>query len=149
MHFIVVHAQTPFHQVVGLSEKLHHSVFDAVVDHLHEMPGRSRAQPGHARIAVHLRRSSFKDGTDPLVGLFRPAGHDARTVTRAFFAARHAHAEELDAFRCQVARTHVRVFEVGVAGIDDEIALVQVRQQIVDDRIHRSAAGTSIMIARG
>ena len=62
-------------------------------------------------------------------------------MTRAFFAARHAHAEELDAFRRQVAGAHIGVFEVGVAGIDDEIALVQVRQQILDDRIHRSAGG--------
>ena len=141
MHFIVVQAPTTFHQVVGLGDQLHDAVFDAVVDHLHEVPGRSRPQPGHARIAVDLRRSRFKDGTDALVGLFRPAGHDARPVTRAFFATRHAHAEKLDAFRRQVAGAHVRVFEIGVAGINDEIALVQVRQQILDDRIHRSAGG--------
>jgi hypothetical protein len=48
-------------------------------------------------------------------------------MTRAFFAARHAHAEELNAFRRQVAGAHVGVFEVGVAGVNDEIALVQVR----------------------
>ena len=62
-------------------------------------------------------------------------------MTRAFFAARHADAEELDAFRRQVAGAHVRVFEVGVAGIDDEIARLEVREQIVDDRIHGRAGG--------
>ena len=104
-------------------------------------PADPGTEPGHARIAVDLRSRRFKDGTDALVSLFRPAGHDARSVTRAFFATRHAHAEELDAFRRQVAGAHIRVFEVGVASINDEIALVQVRQQILDDRIHRSAGG--------
>ena len=108
--------------------KLHHTVFDAVVDHLHEMPGRSGAEIGHARIAVDLGRGSFKDRTDPLVSLFRPAGHDARSVTRTFFATRHAHAEELNAFRRQVAGAHVGVFEVGVAAVDDEIARLEMRQ---------------------
>ena len=89
-HFIVVHAQTSFHQVVGLGEKLHHPVFDAVVDHLHEVTGRTGTEPGHARIAVHPGRDSFQHRTDALVSLLRPAGHDARSVTRTFFSTRHA-----------------------------------------------------------
>ena len=36
---------------------------------------------------------------------------------------------------------HVGVFEIGIAGVNDEIVLVQVRQQILDDRIHRGAGG--------
>ena len=38
-------------------------------------------------------------------------------------------------------RAQIRVFEVGVAGVDDEIALFEVPQQIVDHRIHRRAGG--------
>jgi hypothetical protein len=39
----------------------------------------------------------------------------------------------------QVNGTHVGIFEVRVPGIDDEIAFIQVRNQILDNRIHGSA----------
>ena len=54
VHFIVVQAQASFHQVVGLGQKLHHTVLDAVVDHLHEVTGRSGTEPGLASIAIDL-----------------------------------------------------------------------------------------------
>src|ERR1035441_4454528 len=62
-------------------------------------------------------------------------------MTRAFFSSRRADAEELDAFRRQVAEAHVRVFEVRVAGIINEIARLEVREQLIDDRIHGRACG--------
>ena len=139
LQFVIRQSETALHQIVGLRNELHDRVLDAVVNHLYKVPGRSRTEPGHARFPVDFRRGCLQDGTNPLVGLVRSAGHDARSMTCAFFATRDTHAEELDAFRRQVAGAHIGVFEVGVAGVDDEIALVQVRQQILDDRIHRSA----------
>ncbi len=44
-------------------------------------------------------------------------------------------------FAGQVTGAQVSVFEVGVAGVDDEIALFEVRQQIADHRIHGRAGG--------
>src|ERR1035438_9530880 len=41
----------------------------------------------------------------------------------------------------QVTGTQVCIFEVGVAGVDDEIALFEERQQIGDHGIHRWAGG--------
>ena len=116
-------------------------VLDAVVDHLDEMPGRSGAEVSHARISVDLGSDGLQQRADPLVGLFRSAGHDARAVTRALFAARHAYAEKLNAFPAQVTRAQVRIFEVGVAGVDDEIAPFEVRRQIGDHGIHGRAGG--------
>ena len=42
---IVVQSYAAFHQVVGLGDQLHDSVFDAVVNHLHVMAGE--AGPSH------------------------------------------------------------------------------------------------------
>jgi len=62
-------------------------------------------------------------------------------VARALFATGHAHAEELNALRGQVTGTQVCIFEVGVASVDDEIALFEVRQQVGDHGIHGGAGG--------
>src|ERR1022692_2748433 len=105
------------------------------------MPGRTGTEISHAGIAAHPGRDGFQHGTDALVSLFRPARHDARSMTRAFFSSRDADAEELDTFRRQVAEAHVRIFEVGVARINDEIPWLEECEQIVDDRIHGWACG--------
>lgn len=38
-HFIVFHAQDILHQVVGLTNQLHVSIFDPIVYHLYKVPG--------------------------------------------------------------------------------------------------------------
>jgi hypothetical protein len=62
-------------------------------------------------------------------------------VARALLAARDADAEELNALASQVSRAQVRIFEVGIAGVDDEVALFEMRQQVADHGIHRRAGG--------
>jgi hypothetical protein len=62
-------------------------------------------------------------------------------VACALLATRHAHAKELNAMGGQVTGTQVCIFEIGVAGVDDEIALLEVRQQIADHGIHGRAGG--------
>jgi hypothetical protein len=58
------------------------------------------------RIVVNVELSRYL-----FLAVIRPAGHDARSVTRAFFTTRHSHAEELDAFHRQVASVQVSTFE--------------------------------------
>jgi len=55
----------------------------------------------------------------------------------------------LDSFRRQVAGAHVGIFEVGVAGIDDEIALSKRGNKSLITESTGAPAGTSIMMARG
>ena len=68
-------------------------------------------------------------------------GAAALAMACALLAAGHAHSEESNAFRGEVAGTQICIFEVGVAGIDDEIALSEVRQQIGDHGIHGRPGG--------
>ena len=126
--FVVVQTKPSLHQVVSFGDQLHQAIFDPVVNHLDVMARRARAEPGDTRIVVHLCGHCFEYRAHAFVGLFRSAGHDAWAVTRTFFATRHSHTQEMDALRLQVVGADIRVLEVGVAGIDDQIALVQVRQ---------------------
>ena len=67
-------AKSAFHQVVGLGKQLHHRVLDAVVDHFDEMPGRSRAQVGYARLSIDFGSYRLKHRANPLVRLFGSPG---------------------------------------------------------------------------
>ena len=144
MQFVVVQAKTAFHQVVGLGDQLHHRVLDAVVDHFHEVTGRSRTQVGYARIAVDLGGHRLKTGRTRSYASFGPPGimlgRGAPLLRRPT-----RHAEELNAFRRQVAGTQVCVFEVRVAGVDDEIALFRCgnRSSMTESTERRRAPASS------
>ena len=138
---VVAQTEAAFHQVVCLGQKLHQRVLDAVVDRLDKMAGRPGAEVSYARVAVDLGGHRLKQRADPLVGLFRSAGHDARAVARSLFAAGHAHAEKLNALRCQITGTQIRILEVGISGVDDQVALVEVWQQVGDHGIHGRPGG--------
>ena len=65
------------------------------------------------------------------------AGHHRRTEPRAFFAARHARADEEHALALQVLGAADGIRKVRVAAIDDQVAGFQVRQQHFDEIVHR------------
>src|SRR3954452_12728044 len=88
------------HQVEALGVGLHHPVLDAVVDHLHEVPGAGGAEvPPAVRRGQHVQdRSELRDR---LVGT---AGHHAVTDVEAPDAARGADVGVADAVRLQLRR---------------------------------------------
>lgn len=64
-HLIVVHAQDILHQVVGLTDQLHVSVLDAVVDHLHKVAGALVSHPVTAGLpGSDLGRDALEDVLD-------------------------------------------------------------------------------------
>src|SRR6188508_623593 len=75
-------------QVVGLSDQLHVGVLDAVVHHLHEVPGTVVADVGDARLTLRDRGDALQDRTEGHPRLVRPARHDRRAEQCTFFAAR-------------------------------------------------------------
>jgi hypothetical protein len=56
-------------QVVGLGDELHVGVLDAVVYHLHEVPGAVRPDVRGARDAIHLGGDRLQHRAECLVGL--------------------------------------------------------------------------------
>ena len=124
-------------QVVGLGDQLDVGVLDAVVDHLHVVAGSVRADVGAARLAVDLRGDRGEGLLDLPVGVAVASRHDARAEQRALLAARHAGAEETQPALGAGARPATRVGVVGVAGVDDDVALVEQRRQLVDHGVDR------------
>ncbi len=96
---------------------------------------------GHTGIGTHFGCGGLEDGPDTLVGLLRPARHDAGSAPRPFLAARNTHAQKVDSPRHQALSTRIGVLEMGIAAVDDEVARFEMTKQIVEDRIHRSASG--------
>ena len=58
-------AQSAMQDVVDLGDDLHVAVFDAVVDHLHEMARAIGPHVRHARPRVGLRGNRLEDVLDP------------------------------------------------------------------------------------
>ena len=119
-------------QVVGLRDQLHVGVLDAVVHHLHEVAGPADAHVGAAGVAVDVRRDRLHDRAEPLVGLVGAADHDRRTVQRAHLAAGDAGADEVQPVLLELLLAPDRVAVVGVAAVDDDVAVLEQRHQVVD-----------------
>ena len=113
--------------MVRFANELHVAVLDAVVHHFHVMAGAVRSDIGAAGLAVYLRGNGGEDRFNEPVGRFLAAGHDRRTFQRAFFAARHAGADEADAFRFKLAAAALRIRVMRVAAVDNDVAFVQMR----------------------
>jgi hypothetical protein len=119
-------------QVVGLGDELDVGVLDAVVHHLHVVPGPVRAHVHAAGGAVDDRGDAGEDLLDLGVGGRVAAGHDARPEQRALLAAGHPDAHEPQAAPGELGRAALGVREVGVAGVDDDVALVEQGRQLRD-----------------
>ena len=126
-------------QVVGLGDQLHVGVLDAVVDHLHVVARAVGADVGAARLAVDLGRDRREDLLDLAVGVALAAGHDARPEQRALLAAGDAGADEAQPALAALGRAPARVEEVRVAGVDDDVVVVEQRSQIADHAVHGRA----------
>ncbi len=125
-------------QLVRLADELHVRVLDAVVHHLHEVPGTVRTDVGHARRTVgRLRRDLLQHRAQRVVRLLGAARHDARPVERALLAAGDAHADEVDPLLAQLALPAPGVREVRVATVDDHVAGLQQRGELLDHRVRR------------
>ena len=104
------------------------------------MPGALFAHPIAARRAVvHLRGDALENIFDVRPRGGRTAGHDARTVPRAFLAAAHAGADVQQPLALDIFRAAVGVFKQRIAAVNDDVARLQHRQQMLDEFVHRLA----------
>ena len=132
----------------------HEAVFDAVVDHLHEVTGAVRAAVQPAVVGGRLvaaasfgrRRGGHAGGErlergremrDRVVGA---ADHLAVAPLESPDPARDAHVDVADALLGEALRTAKIVLVVGVAAIDEDVAFAEMRHELVDhavDERHR------------
>ncbi len=66
-HLVVGHAQVLLHELVGLTDKLHVAILDAVMDHLDVVPCAVLANPVTTRLIIHLCSNALGEGTDAIL----------------------------------------------------------------------------------
>jgi hypothetical protein len=127
--------------VVGFADELHVAVLDAVVDHLHVVTGTAGADVDDAGLAIDLRGDGFKDGLHDFPSGSRAAGHDGGAFAGAFFTAGDARADEAEAFFGEVGVATLGGLVEAVAAVDDDVVLVQERDELLDHGVHGVAVG--------
>ncbi len=133
------HAQAATHEVVAFGDELHVGVFDAVVHHLDEVAGAVETDVGDARLAFGLGSDGFENRLQGLPGFLGAARHHGRAKQRAFLAAGNATADEVQSACADFLLTTDGVREVGVAGIDDDVARFHQVGERVDHGVGRRA----------
>ena len=124
-------------ELEALRVRLHDRVLDPVVDHLHVMarPGRPRVEPAVLR---GERRERRREAVDRLL---HAAAHEAVPDREAPDPARRPGVHEEDSLLLQLRRASLRVVEVRVAAVHDEIAGREELRELVDHALRRGAGG--------
>ena len=131
--------------VEAFGERGHHSVLDAVVHHLHEVAGAVRAAvqeavlgvrrvagaPGRALRGADARRQRLEDGREVVEDFLLGAHHQAVAAILAGDAAAGAAIHVMEAGVLELPGAVDVVAVVGVAAVDDDVARIQVRDQVV------------------
>ena len=108
--------------------------------HLDVVTGTHLADPVAAGdVVFNLGANGLEDVLDEGPGSGRAARHHARAATGTFFAAGDAGTDVQQPLRLNVFLAAVGVFEQRVAAVDDDVALVEVRDQLLDEVIDRLA----------
>ena len=111
------------------------------MNHLHVVACAGRANPVTARLAVRLRGSLLEDLLDGCPRLSRTAGHERRTVAGTLLTAGNTRTDEEKALGLELLRAADRVGVVGVTTVNDDIALLKERHELVNESID---GGTSL-----
>ena len=139
-----------FEDVEALRVGSHQRIFDAVVDHLHEMArtvgsavqiallGATEVAAPTGR-ALDLARTGRERGEDWIESLHRPvlsADHQAVAPLQTPDAPAGPAVDEMDPLRCQALRVGDVVAVVRVAPVDDGVVGCEMGYQVVDDLVH-------------
>ena len=107
-----------------LADQLHVTVLDTVVHHLYVVTGTLVTDPLAASLAIRLGGDGLKDVLDVGPCLLVTTGHDAGTVSGTLLSSGDTATNEADALLSKVLCSAVRVGVVGVATVDDDVALL-------------------------
>ena len=129
-------AETDLEDGVDLADELHVTILNAVVHHLDIVASAVLAHPVAARLAVALRRDRLEDLLD-----MRPRGraatrHERRAVARAVLTTGHTRADVQEATLLELLSAADGVGVVRVTTVDNDVALLEVGDELVDERVN-------------
>ena len=128
-------------QAVDFGDHLHVGIFDAVMHRFDKMPRSVGAEMRHARRALELRGNLLGHRFELGPRMRAAADHHRRAIARPGLATRHAHADEMQPRAFEFGTAAAGVVEIGVAAVDQSVALIQQRFDRLDHRIDRRAGG--------
>ncbi|EEQ40117.1 hypothetical protein CLUG_04245 [Clavispora lusitaniae ATCC 42720] len=126
--FLVRELAHSLHQIIGLTNQLHVTILDTIVDHLNVMTSASITNPVTTWLTIRLGGNGLEDVLDVWPSIWVTTWHQRRSVTGTLFTTRNTRANKKDSLLLQFLVTTVRVWEVGVTTINDNITLLQVWQ---------------------
>ena len=112
-----------------------------VVDHFHVVSCTVLSDPITAGLAVDLSRGGLENLLDVRPRGGRTTGHERGAVAGALLTARNTGADEEKALGLELLRAADRVGVVGVTTVNDDIALLKERHELVNESID---GGTSL-----
>jgi hypothetical protein len=115
-----------------LADELHVTVLNTVVDHLDVVTSTLVANPLTASIAIALSGDALEDVLDVGPGLLITTGHDGGAVSGTLLTTGDTRADESDLLLGKVLGAAVGVGEVGVTTVDDDVARVKEREDLLD-----------------
>jgi len=122
----------------NLSDQLHVTVLDTVVDHLDVVTSTLITDPLAAGLAVRLGGDGLEDVLDVWPGLLVTTGHDGRTVAGTLLTTRDTGTDESDTLLGEVLCAAVGVGVVGVSTVDDYVTLFDtVLEEELDELVDR------------
>ena len=117
-----------------LANQLHVTVLNTVVNHLDKVAGTLVTDPVAAGLAVvALGGNALEDVLDVRPGGLVATGHQRGAVAGTLLTTGDTAADEADALGSQLFSAAIAVGKVGVATVDDDVALIEVRQQTGDE----------------
>ena len=109
--------------LTNLSDQLHVTVLDTVVDHLDVVSGTLVTDPLAAGLAIALGGDALENILDVWPGLLVTTGHDGWAVSGTLLTTRDTGTDESDTLAAEVLGAAVGVWVVGVTTVDDDVAL--------------------------
>ena len=142
--FFVRRADGVFENPIRVADELHIAVFDAVVNHFNVMARAAVSDPIATRnvvVRADFRRNRLENRLNERPSLRVAAGHQARALASAFFAAGDAASDEADTAFGEEFNAAFGVFEVRVPAVDGDVARLEMRQKRVEDGVDRGDPG--------
>ena len=135
-NLLVSKAGTTLKQIVGLANKLHVTVLNTIVDHLDVVASTGGADPVAAGLTVSLGSNVLEDGLDMGPGLRGTTGHERRTSSGTLFTTRDTRANKQKSLGLELFVAAVRVGEVRVTTVNDDITLLEVGLELSNEVVN-------------
>jgi hypothetical protein len=103
------------------------------VDHLDVVTSTLLTNPVAARLAVGVGSGLLEDLLDVGPGSGRSTGHEGRTVTGTLLTTGNTGTDEEETLGLELLGAAVRVGEVRVSTVDDDVALLEVGLELADE----------------